>query len=103
MSTSADYVSKPARPKTGVGQKTLQNMKKTSDQNSLCANTAKSSSSQTENLTRETLERFEKILNGPHAVVLCKFMDVVLSGYGKIDIDSELCFVKLTFEEKIKF
>ena len=28
MSTSADYVSKPARPKTGVGQKTLQNMKK---------------------------------------------------------------------------
>ena len=60
-------------------------------------------STQTDTLPKESLERFEKILNDPHSGVLCKFMDIVVSGYGKIDIDSELVFMKLCYEEKIKF
>ena len=63
----------------------------------------KAESTQTDFLTQATLERFEKIVNGPHSAVLCKFMDIMLSGYGKIDIDSELLSVKLTYEEKIKY
>ena len=30
-------------------------------------------------------------------------MDIFVSGYGKLDIDFELLFVRLVFEEKIKF
>ena len=29
-------------------------------------------------------------------------MDIFVSGYGKLDIDSELLFVRLVFEEKVK-
>ena len=35
--------------------------------------------------------------------VFCKVMDIFVSGYRKLDIDSELLFVRLVFEEKIKF
>ena len=30
-------------------------------------------------------------------------MEIFVSGYGKLDIDSELLFVRLVFEEKIEF
>ena len=95
----ADYVKKPKRPVKGMGQKSIQNTICYSNQNRSCMNC----STQTDTLPKETLERFEKIINGPHSGVLCKFMDIVVSGYGKIDIDSELVFVKLSYEEKIKF
>ena len=95
-SSSSEFIKKPARP-TGAGQKTIQNAIFSSNQSSNV-----NCSTQTDTLPKETLERFEKIINGPHSGVLCKFMDIILSGYGKIDIDSELIFVKLTYEEKIK-
>ena len=102
ISKCEQFVSKPTRPKGGAGQKTLANMK---EKPSLLQTKGltKAESTQTDFLTHATLERFEKIVNGPHSAVLCKFMDIMLSGYGKIDIDSELLSVKLTYEEKIKY
>ena len=97
-SGSIDFIKKPTRP-IGAGQKSIQNAI------SSCSNSRQPNlncSSQTDSLPKATLDRFEKIINGPHSGVFCKFMDIVLSGYGKIDIDSELLFVKLTYEEKIK-
>ena len=58
---------------------------------------------QTDQICTETLKRVENILKGPHSGAFCKVMDTFLSGYGKLDIDSELLFVRLVFEEKIKF
>ena len=58
---------------------------------------------QTDQICTETLKRFENILSGPHSGAFCKVMDIFVSGYGKLDIDSELLFVRLVFEEKIKF
>ena len=114
---TTQFVTKPTRPKNGTGHKSLLNSnskdksvassckttlkKKTAEK--VCGSSSSSSSTQTDFLPTETLERIENILNGPHAFVLCKFMDIVKSGYGKIDIDSDLLFVKLTYEEKIKF
>ena len=112
QSMAEQFISKPTRPLCDTGQKSIQNTKekcastltpKTTTKATTITATADSCATQTDNLTKETLERFERILNGPHAAILCKFMDIVTSGYGRIDIDSELVFVKLTFEEKIKF
>ena len=58
---------------------------------------------QIEQICTETLKRVGNILRGPHSEVLCKVMDIFLSGCGKLDIDSELLFVRLVFEKKINF
>ena len=100
-SGSTDFIKKPTRP-MGAGQKSIQNAISSSSGGSNSRQPNLNCSSQTDSLPKETLDRFEKIINGPHSGVFCKFMDIVLSGYGKIDIDSELLFVKLTYEEKIK-
>ena len=42
------------------------------------------------------------ILSGPHSGAFCKVMDIFVSGYEELDIDSELLFVRLVFEEKKK-
>ena len=58
---------------------------------------------QTDQICTETLKRVENILNQSQFGVFCKVMDIFVSGYGKLDIDSELLFVRLVFEEKIEF
>ena len=58
---------------------------------------------QTDNFSSETLRRFEKILTGPHSGAFCQIMDIFVSGYGNMTIDTDLLFVRLIYEEKIKF
>ena len=58
---------------------------------------------QTDKICTETLKRVENILCGPHSGAFCKVMDIFVSGYGKLDIGSELLFVRLVCEEQIKF
>ena len=58
---------------------------------------------QTDNFSSETLRRFEKILTGLHSGAFCQIMDIFVSGYGNMTIDTELLFVRLNYEEKIKF
>ena len=79
---------------TGIAQKTIYN--------TISAETGHEQT-QTDQICTETLKRVENILSGPHSGAFCKVMDIFVSGYGKLDIDSELLFVRLVFEEKIKF
>ena len=58
---------------------------------------------QTDEMNTETLKRFESLINGPHSVAFCKIMDILTSGYGKLDVDTDVLFVKFFVEEKIKF
>ena len=58
---------------------------------------------QTDNFSSETLRRFESILTGPHSGVFCQIMDNFVSGYGNLNIDTDLLFIRFVYEEKIKF
>ena len=58
---------------------------------------------QTDEMNTETLKRFESLINGPHSAALCKIMDILTSGYGKLDVDTDVLFVKFIVEEKVKF
>ena len=58
---------------------------------------------QTDQITTETLKRFQSILSGPHVDAFCQIMDIFISGYGKLEIDSDVLCVRFFYEEKIKF
>ena len=58
---------------------------------------------QTDEMNTETLKRFESLINGPHSAAFCKIMDILTSGYGKLDVDTDVLFVKFIVEEKVKF
>ena len=58
---------------------------------------------QTDFVNSETLRRVETILYGPHSGAFCQIMDIFLSGYGKLNIDSDLVSVRFEYEEKVKF
>ena len=50
----------------------------------------------------ESIRRVENILSGPHSGACCQAMDIFVSGYGKLKIDSDLLSVRLVYEEKIE-
>ena len=79
---------------TGIAQKTIHNTISTATGHE---------QTQTDHICTETLKRVENIFSVPHSGAFCKDMDIFVSGYGKLDIDFELLFVRLVFEEKIKF
>ena len=45
----------------------------------------------------------ESLLSGPHSGAFCQIMDIFMSDFGKLNIDSDLLFVRLVYEEKIRF
>ena len=58
---------------------------------------------QTDFVNSETLRKVERILYCPHSRSFCQFMDIFMSGYGKLNIDSDLMGVRFVYEEKLKF
>ena len=82
-----------ARSTSIVPQKTIHNF--------VCSTI--SSKTQTDQFSSETLKRVESILSGPHSGAFCQIMDIFMSGFGKLNIDSDLLFVRLVYEEKIQF
>ena len=82
-----------ARSTSIVPQKTIHNF--------VCSTI--SSKTQTDQFSSETLKRVESILGGPHSGAFCQIMDIFMSGFGKLNIDSDLLFVRLVYEEKIQF
>ena len=76
---------------TGIAQKTIHNTISTATGHE---------QTQTGQICTETLKRVENILSGPHSGAFCKVMDLLVSGYGKLHIDSELLLVRLVFEDK---
>ena len=66
------------------------------------ASQTRSIQTQTDLITNVTIERFINILNGDNAAEFSKFIDIILSGYGRLEINSNNLFVKLIMEKKIK-
>ena len=77
--------------KTTVAQKSVHNMILPGNQ------------TQTDNFSSETLRRFESILTGPHSGAFCRIINIFVSGYGNLNIDTDLLFIRFVYEEKIKF
>ena len=82
---------KPFSKMPVVAQKTIYNARPPSKQ------------VQTDFVNSETIRRVENILSGPHSGAFCHIMDIFVSGYGKLNIDTDLLSVRLVYEEKIKF
>ena len=59
------------------------------------------SETQTDKFSSENFKIAESILSGPHSGAFCQIMDIFLSGFGKLNINSDLLFVRLVYEEKI--
>ena len=74
-----------------VAQKTIYNVRPSSKQ------------IQTDFVNSEILRRVVTILYGPHSGAFCQFMYIFMSGYGKLNIDSDLLSVRFVYEEKVKF
>ena len=55
---------------------------------------------QTDFFKSETIRRVENILSGPHSSAFCQIIDIFVSGYGKLNIDTDLMSVRLVYEEK---
>ena len=51
----------------------------------------------------ETLRRVETIFYVPNSGAFCQIVDIFMSGYGKLNIDSDLLVVRFVYEEKVKF
>ena len=45
----------------------------------------------------------ESILSGPYSGASCQIMDILMSGFGILNIDSDFLFVRFVCEEKIQF
>ena len=63
----------------------------------------KSVQTQTDMITNVTIERFTNLLNGENTAEFSRIIDIVLSGYGCMEIDSITWFVKFIMEKKFKF
>ena len=63
----------------------------------------KSVQTQTDMITNVTIERYTNILNGENAVEFSRIIDLFLSGYGCMEIDSNTLFVKFIVDKKFKF
>ena len=55
---------------------------------------------QTDHLTNETQKGFQQILNGPHSGAFCQIMDIFMSGFGGLELDTDILFVCVIYEEK---
>ena len=58
---------------------------------------------QTDLITNVIIERFTHNLKGEHAAKFSKILDILLSAYGRLEIDSNTLFVKFSMEKKFIF
>ena len=54
-------------------------------------------------ITNVTIEPFINIFNGENAAEFSRMIDIILSGYGCMENDSNTLFVKFIMEKKFKF
>ena len=62
-----------------------------------------STETETDWITNLTIERFINILHGDNAAEFSKIINIILSGYGRLDIDSNTLFVEILMEKNLKF
>ena len=65
------------------------------------ASQTRSIQTQTDLITNVTIERFINFLNGDNAAEFSKITDIILSGYGCLEIDSNTLFVKFIMAKKL--
>ena len=82
---------KPCAKMPVVAQKTIYNARPPSKQ------------VQTDFVNSGTIRRVESILSGPHSGAFSLIMNIFVSGYGKLNIETHLLSVCLVYEGKIKF
>ena len=58
---------------------------------------------QTDLITNVKIERFTNILDGENSAEFSRIIDIILSGFGRMEIDSNTLFVKFIMEKKFKF
>lgn len=66
----------------------------------ICFSQKQSVSTQTDAITHITLDRLLDVMNGPFAADFFKIIDVLLTGYGDINNDSDVRFIKFVFDKK---
>ena len=67
------------------------------------ASQTRSIQTQPDLITNVTIERFINILNGDNATEFSKFIDIILSGYGRFEVDSNTLFAKFIMEKIVIF
>ena len=65
------------------------------------ASQTRSIQTQTDLITNVTIERFIRVLNGDNAAEFSKTIDIILSGYDRLEIDSNTLFVNFIMENTI--
>ena len=58
---------------------------------------------QTDEMNTKTLKKIECLIIGTHSAAFCKIMDILTIGNGKLDVDTDVLFVKIIVEGKVKF
>ena len=58
---------------------------------------------QTDLITNVTIDRSTNPLNGDNAAGFSKNIDIILSGYGRLETNSNTLFFKFIMEKKFKF
>ena len=61
-----------------------------------------SSKTQTDQLSSETSKIVESILSGPYSGAFCQIMDILMSGFEILNIDSDFLIVRFVCAEKIQ-
>ena len=67
------------------------------------ASQTRSIQTQIDPITIVTIERFIRILNWVNAAAFSKIIKIILSGYGRLEIDSNTLFFELIMEKKLNF
>ena len=67
------------------------------------ASQTRSIQTQIDLITNVTIERFINILIGDNAAEFSKIIDIILSGYGRLEIDSQFCLLNLLWKRNSKF
>ena len=69
---------------------------------SICHAVKQNVQTQTDFVPLLTNQRFVEIYYNEHYAEFSKIIDIILSGYGSLNVDSETLFVKFEFEQKYK-
>ena len=56
---------------------------------------------QTDNFSSKTLRRFYSIFTGLHSGAFCQVTDIFVSGYGNLNTDTHLFFIRFVYEAKL--
>lgn len=66
----------------------------------ICFSQKQTVATQTDAITNVTIDRIIHIIDGPFAADFFKIIDVILTGFGSLNNDSDVRFIKFVLEKK---